>query len=61
MQILTRINSFWVLVATVALAALPAMAEAQIIKSYTPVLTGGTLVDFEGFSEGTLIDTQYAV
>lgn len=60
MQILTRINSFWVLVATVALAALPAMAEAQIIKSYTPVLTGGTLVDFEGFSEGTLIDTQYA-
>ena len=29
------------------------------IKSYTPVLVGGTLIDFEGYSEGTLIDTQY--
>ena len=34
-------------------------AMATPIKSYTPVLTGGTLIDFEGFSEGTLIDTQY--
>jgi len=34
--------------------------SATPIKSYTPVLTGGTLIDFEGFAEGTLIDTQYA-
>lgn len=34
-------------------------SSASPIKSYTPVLTGGTLIDFEGFSEGTLIDTQY--
>ncbi|MFA4902852.1 MAG: PEP-CTERM sorting domain-containing protein [Desulfobaccales bacterium] len=34
-------------------------AMATPIKSYTPVLTGGSLIDFEGFSEGTLIDTQY--
>jgi hypothetical protein len=34
-------------------------AMAAPIKSYTPVLTGGTLIDFEGFPEGTLIDTQY--
>ncbi len=31
-----------------------------IIKSYSPVLSGGTVADFEGFPEFTLISTQYA-
>lgn len=34
-------------------------AMATPIKSYTPVLTGGTLINFEGFADGTLIGTQY--
>jgi hypothetical protein len=33
---------------------------ASSFKSYTPVVTGGTLCDFEGFTEGTLISTQYS-
>jgi hypothetical protein len=35
-------------------------AMATPIKSYTPVFTGGTLIDFEGFEEGTFISNQYA-
>jgi hypothetical protein len=34
-------------------------APAAPIQSFTPVVTGGTLIDFEGFAEGTLIDTQF--
>jgi len=30
------------------------------IQSYTPVLTGGTVANFEGFAEFTRITTQYA-
>jgi len=30
------------------------------IQSFTPVITGGLLADFDGQAEGTLIDTQYA-
>jgi hypothetical protein len=36
------------------------MSWASNFKSYTPVVTGGTVYDFEGKAEGTLIDTQYA-
>jgi hypothetical protein len=32
---------------------------AQAFKSYTPVVSGGTVIDFEGRAEGALIDTQY--
>ncbi len=32
---------------------------ATPIKSYTSILSGGTLIDFEGLAEGTLIDSQY--
>jgi len=35
-------------------------ASATPIKSYTPVLTGGILIDFEGIADGTLISNQYA-
>lgn len=43
-----------------ALAALAigAPSHAAIIKSYTPVLSGGAAADFEGFAEGTIITTQ---
>jgi len=42
------------------LASMAAPGWSAGIKSYTPVLTGGTLIDFEGFTEGTLISNQYA-
>jgi hypothetical protein len=45
---------------TLVLASMAAPGWAAGIKSYTPVLTGGTLVDFEGFAEGTPISNQYA-
>jgi hypothetical protein len=35
-------------------------AAAGTYTSYTSVLSGGTLIDFEGLSGGTLVDTQYA-
>jgi len=35
-------------------------ATAASYTSYTSVLSGGSLIDFEGMAEGTLIDTQYA-
>jgi hypothetical protein len=41
-------------------APLAAPALATSVKSYTPFLTTGPLIDFEGFSEGTLISNQYA-
>ena len=34
-------------------------ANAGSFESYSPVLTGGTLIDFEGMANGTLISTQY--
>ncbi|MGO9136185.1 MAG: PEP-CTERM sorting domain-containing protein [Syntrophales bacterium] len=33
---------------------------ASTFESYTPIVTGGTLDNFEGFANGTLISTQYA-
>lgn len=35
-------------------------AMATPFQSYTPVLTGGTLIDFEGVPDTTLISNQYA-
>ncbi|HTI31004.1 MAG TPA: PEPxxWA-CTERM sorting domain-containing protein [Sphingomonas sp.] len=35
-------------------------AAAATYSSYTSVLTGGTLIDFEGQANGTRIDTQYS-
>lgn len=45
-------------VAAIALCAHSATAASY--TSYTSVLSGGSLIDFEGMAEGTLIDTQYA-
>jgi len=42
------------------LASMVAPGWAAGIKSYAPVLTTGSLIDFEGFAEGTLISNQYA-
>ena len=42
------------------LASIATPGWATGIKSYTPVLTTGSLIDFEGFAEGTLISNQYA-
>lgn len=49
--------TFFACLLTLILAVGPLWAAP--IKSYSPLLTGGTLADFEGFAEGTLIDTQY--
>jgi hypothetical protein len=49
-----------VVTAVLLLAFLAGPALATGIKSYTPVLTTGSLADFEGFAEGTLISNQYA-
>jgi hypothetical protein len=35
-------------------------AMASSFQSVTPVLTGGTLIDFEGVPDGTLISNQYS-
>lgn len=35
-------------------------AHATFFQSFSPVISGGTLIDFEGMAEGTLIDNQYA-
>ncbi len=37
-----------------------ASAGAGAYTSYTSVLGGGTLIDFENLANGTLVDTQYA-
>ena len=37
-----------------------ASAGASSYTSFTSQLGGGTLIDFEGLSNGTLVDTQYA-
>lgn len=39
--------------------AMPAVANAATSASYTPTLSGGTLINFEGQAEGTLISNQY--
>jgi hypothetical protein len=39
--------------------ALSVPAQAAVIISPTPTLTGGTLVGFDGFPSGTIITTQY--
>ena len=50
------------LAGAVAIASLgcAASAGAGTYTSYTSVLSGGTLIDFEGLANGTLVDTQYA-
>ncbi len=51
------------LLATASVAAIVLCAHsatAASYTSYTSVLSGGSLIDFEGKAEGTLIDTQYA-
>lgn len=51
------------LLATASVAAIVLCAHsatAASYTSYTSVLSGGSLIDFEGMAEGTLIDTQYA-
>jgi hypothetical protein len=47
------------LLLAIAFTLAPSVVQAQAFKSYTPVVTGGTIIDFEGMAEGTLIDTQY--
>ena len=49
-------------VASAILAALmgAGSAKAGEIKSYSSVLTGGTLIDFEGWADGTIISDQYS-
>ena len=54
---------FRTLIAATALTASlgwAASAAAGSYTSYTSVLAGGTLIDFEGLADGTLVDTQYA-
>ncbi len=51
------------LLATASVAAIVLCAHsatAASYTSYTSVLSGGSLINFEGMAEGTLIDTQYA-
>jgi hypothetical protein len=48
------------LVAFLTLALSVGTVLATPIQSTTPFFTGGTLVDFEGVADGTLISNQYA-
>lgn len=40
--------------------AVPMMGAAIGFQTYAPTLSGGTLANFEGFTEETIITTQYA-
>src|SRR5215469_818816 len=46
-------------VAALLAVAFSAPAEATVIVSATPTLTGRTLVGFDGLAEGTIITNQY--
>jgi hypothetical protein len=48
-------------IAVLCVLALPMVGGTITgFQSYAPTLSGGTLANFEGFSEGTIITTQYA-
>lgn len=46
--------------AVLALLATPSVADAQTFQSYTPIITAGTLIDFEGLADNTPVTNQYA-
>ena len=50
----TRLSMFAGLIILAIIAG-----QAGAFQSYTPVVTGGTLIDFEAYTDGTFISTQY--
>src|SRR5436190_19021075 len=54
----TRLHAVAVLSAAFLMFASLSWGDS-IIKSYAPVLSGGTVANFEGFNEFTRINTQY--
>jgi hypothetical protein len=46
--------------AVILCCGLASQAQASVIVSATPTLTGGTLIGFDGLASGTIIQNQYA-